>query len=865
MVHGGEQPVSGAIIQLYAVGATGDGSAAKALITSTTVTTDTNGSFNITGLFKCPTNSSLVYLVASGGNPGLATGTNNSAINLMAVLGKCSTLSSATMVFINEITTVAAVAALAPYTTAATAVGSGTSDTAGLSNDFTLATEFANVATGSTPGSGVPAGDSVPTQQIATLADMIASCVNSSGGVAGDGSACGTLFTYSTPSGGSAPTDVVTALLNIFNNPGSNIENLLGLVTATEPFQPTLTVPPPNWSVALTTTSPTLSVSSTAISFAATQPGYGASTQTFMLTNSGSTTITVSGYTVTGANAGDFSVSSIYPASLLPGEACPMTVMFIPTASGARYADVAITSSASISPIYVPLSGASTASSTAQVSFTTPALTVPSRSNFAGINMQLFSTGVPYTDAKMQADANLMNLGWVRFPAGTADDPYNWQTGLTPTAWVNEFSSFTSGSDPYATMQTDEEIVGGKGGINLSDFATFIGTQRTGSTTTAGSSPTHVIGVINTFTDPNTSTSAAELAQAAQQTYGIPVDLWELGNEPSYFNTGVFNFTNATQYLGLVEPYSTAIKAAVPGTQVAVWVPPSITDSWTTQTAAYSPQFWDQLYTHSYPNANTSLTNEGISSPTDDEQIWFYNGFLLNNTNSLVDAQYAPLFGNNMQIEWSEFNTNTLSATLYNAVYIAEFTMRLSSDSYVTHAGVHMLVGDSTAAQVAIGTTNDDVSTCEVDYFLNKICNTSTYNFGYYFTAPGLALQIIDGVINTSTAVLPTTVSNSATTSYYNGTSTTASAMPAIYAQAYSSPNNTYHVLLTNKSAGSQAVTILQNGSAVTQTLTIREISGTNAEAKDTSTQNTVTLTTTTTGGPIMLMGYSVVDVSWTL
>ena len=67
----------------------------------------------------------------------------------------------------------------------------------------------------------MPAGMTVPTVEIDTLADIIANCINSSGGTAGDNSNCGDLFAYSTVSGGTAPTNVVSALLSIVNNPGS--------------------------------------------------------------------------------------------------------------------------------------------------------------------------------------------------------------------------------------------------------------------------------------------------------------------------------------------------------------------------------------------------------------------------------------------------------------------------------------------------------------------------------------------------------------------------------------------------------------------------------------------------------------------
>src|SRR5580693_6047513 len=113
LVHGGQQPVTGATIQLYAVGTTGDGSAATPLLSPAPVS-DANGGFNISGTYTCPSSSSLVYIVASGGNPGLPPGTNNGALSLMAALGPCGNLSASTFIIINELTTVAAVYSLAP-------------------------------------------------------------------------------------------------------------------------------------------------------------------------------------------------------------------------------------------------------------------------------------------------------------------------------------------------------------------------------------------------------------------------------------------------------------------------------------------------------------------------------------------------------------------------------------------------------------------------------------------------------------------------------------------------------------------------------------------------------------------------------
>ncbi|HTF70035.1 MAG TPA: hypothetical protein VK638_45890, partial [Edaphobacter sp.] len=103
LVQGGLAPVSGSSIQMYAVGTAGDGSPATALF-STSVTTDTAGKFDFADVYRCPSASSLVYMVATGGNPGLASGKLNPQLALMAVLGQCGNLTATTNVTINELT-----------------------------------------------------------------------------------------------------------------------------------------------------------------------------------------------------------------------------------------------------------------------------------------------------------------------------------------------------------------------------------------------------------------------------------------------------------------------------------------------------------------------------------------------------------------------------------------------------------------------------------------------------------------------------------------------------------------------------------------------------------------------------------------
>jgi hypothetical protein len=235
-VHGGQQPVAGAAIQLYAANSTTYAGNAYALLT-TSVTTGASGGFSITGDYTCPSASSLVYLVATGGNPG---GTSvNPNLAMMAALGSCGNLSASTFINVNELTTVASAYALAPFMNSMTTAGTSVGNAQGLANAFATVNSLVNTTTGALSGPTLPVNAVLPTAELNTLGDILAACINSNGGTAGDGSPCGQLFSYTTV-GGTAPTDTIAAVLSIAHHPANNAMNLVALATPASPFQPTL-------------------------------------------------------------------------------------------------------------------------------------------------------------------------------------------------------------------------------------------------------------------------------------------------------------------------------------------------------------------------------------------------------------------------------------------------------------------------------------------------------------------------------------------------------------------------------------------------------------------------------------------------
>jgi len=373
-IHGGQQPISGASLQLYAVGTTGDGSASAPLFTRSVIS-DSNGYFDLTGAYTCPSTSTPVYITATGGSPAPAI--TNSQIAEMASIGPCGSLTASTFLAINEITTVAAVYALAPFMSSYSSIGSGPSDAAALASGFTYAGYFANTSTGESPGVNLPANFSVPVAQINTIADLIAACINSPGGVSGDTSVCGTIFALTLPSGGVTSTNTIAALLNLANNPTLNTAALYNLIPPVSPFQPTQPVIPPDLSVRLLATSPFV-VSPSAVTFAPAVLNFAQPTQTVTVTNGTSAGVNITSSSITGVNASDFAVvpqpGSDCAITLRANTACTFQISFTPSAPGGRAAYFILGNTSANPSIAIALSGSGAAGSAGPVTLAPPVL-----------------------------------------------------------------------------------------------------------------------------------------------------------------------------------------------------------------------------------------------------------------------------------------------------------------------------------------------------------------------------------------------------------------------------------------------------------------------------------------------------------
>jgi sugar lactone lactonase YvrE len=264
-VRGGQQPVSGALLQLWAAGQNGNGSAATPLVPtgeyylggssgcvpSSTQTcypgvyTDAGGGFTLTGDYKCPSATAQTYITVQGGNPGLASGTDNPELLMVDLLGSCSNLSPSTDILIDEVTTAAAIWAVSPFMDLNGNIGSSPTNSIGLANAFLNSQLLANSADGNPPNLGPNL--TIETGKLYTLANVLGACINSTGS-----SGCQALFTEATPPGGTPPTNSLAAGLDIVRNPSNNVAAIFYSASPQPPFPSTLSSPPNDWTMSLT-------------------------------------------------------------------------------------------------------------------------------------------------------------------------------------------------------------------------------------------------------------------------------------------------------------------------------------------------------------------------------------------------------------------------------------------------------------------------------------------------------------------------------------------------------------------------------------------------------------------------------------
>jgi uncharacterized protein (TIGR03437 family) len=457
-------------------------------------------------------------------------------------------------------------------------------------------------------------------------------------------------------------------------------------------------------------------------------------------------------------------------------------------------------------------------------------VTTPIAPNFSGINDSLHMP-VEYWDFRFSALAATLGVAWVRFPGGTTDDVYNWQTGEDSMAWYSEFPA-SSDVDNYPDQIA---LVAGRGGAKLIDAANR-----------ANLLGGPLIICVNGFTD--TPVSAGQLA-AYVKANNIRVVAWELSNEAYLFSTF---WPTATAYLNAMEPYRDAIKAVLPNATVAIFAGGSegaqkaVTDPWNLAIAAYTNKYWDAITFHDYPTGTGTFAewmaeecaNLAAMGPSVIGRLTGYGppGVKILNTEFGVLPSSGP---------------SLTDGTVFGAIYTAEYTMRLSASPSVLHVGPNQL---TTGAGVYLTNTNDDL--VEAAAAAGTTIDTSTLDFGFYVSAQGLGQSVLNNIVNRAVQANQTTVTGGATVP-----ATGIANIPALYAMSYTNALGGVSVVVTNKSATPHQVTVRVNGTAVTGTFPLQFIAAPDPTTANTSTTtNPVSVQNGTSANPITVPAYSVLS-----
>jgi hypothetical protein len=248
------------------------------------------------------------------------------------------------------------------------------------------------------------------------------------------------------------------------------------------------------------------------------------------------------------------------------------------------------------------------------------------------------------------------------------------------------------------------------------------------------------------------------------------------------------------------------------------------------------------------------------------------NGILAHASNDYINSYVEPKVGADTPIFITEMNccsipkNNPFLTYLYNGIFLAEYTARLSAVPNVKAVGINQLYTENNDNHGMIQSMNDFESyllsqlAADPNYSTNTATDPNT-QFVFYTSAPGLAMAVANQAINSGTQIWQTTVTGGRTVaiSGFDG-----NPIPALYAQAYRGKNGRPSLLITNKSAYAQGVTIQVDAVRVNAPLSMTYISSSNAAAANTAqSPNTVQIMTASPANPFNLGPYSVATVTW--
>ena len=520
----------------------------------------------------------------------------------------------------------------------------------------------------------------------------------------------------------------------------------------------------------------------------------------------------------------------------------------------------------------------------------------PLASNFGGANISSPDTPVAFGDPAVRAFVKPLQPGVLRWPGGTVNDFFVWNTGRIPAPAGSATSRTRPGVptpidiaravfSPYPAIgfnrevarATDElqPILDGKGGNPLGDrqhgfagFATALGAR--------------FVVVVNATTD---TAEAAERLAFAVARRGLPVVGFELVNEPYFLQVPASDgpialppgalrvsgaFADGGDYLAKMKPYRDAIKRAF----VSAGVDPgralvaigggyagdtsSRNRTWMADLAAYTSAhgaWWDAVAFHFYPP----------ESKADDfaTKMTYANDGLATGTDPFVASYRAMNWSAGKPLLLTEFNVTlndrTIEGSVYAGVFSAEYVARMSRFPETADVMLHELFSSRDGVGVpstAIDGAGDWKAELAAAGQAGQVLDTTGRIRGLFYTAQILGLSLADAAVNASDRVLGTTVTGAT-----GSVPTRSATLPAVFAQGYRGRDGSTHVIVTNKGADAKLVRLVVDGQAVSAPLQVDVLAPTNGDPGQVNTASAqpVAVAHAAVQGPVTLPGYAVV------
>jgi sugar lactone lactonase YvrE len=481
------------------------------------------------------------------------------------------------------------------------------------------------------------------------------------------------------------------------------------------------------------------------ISFSPSSWGFGnqlintsSTAESITVTNPGTATLTVSGVSITGTNAGDFSQTNNCSTVAAGSGSCTIQVTFTPSAAGSRSASISVSDNASGSPHTVALTGTGTAP---QISFS------PSSWSFGNQLINTSSTAESIT---------VTNPGTATLTISAVSIT---GTNAADFSQTNNCSTVAAGSGSCTIQVTFTPSATGSRSASISVTDSASGSPHTVSLSGTGTAP-QISFSPSSWSFGNQPINTSSTAESITVTNPGTATLTISGVSITGTNAGDFSQTNNCSTVAAgsgsctiqvtFTPSATGSRSAsISVTDSAAGSPHTVTLTGTGTAAqiSFSPTSWsfgNQLFNTSSTAESITVTNPGTATLT-------ISGVSITGTNAGDFSQT-----NNCSTVAAGSGSCTIQVTFTPSATGSRSASISVADSAAGSPHTVSLTGTGTQPQ--IGLSPNPLS------FSNQLINTSSTAESIIITNPGTATLSISGIAISGTNAADFSQTNNCTT-----------------------------------------------------------------------------------------------------